>query len=561
MSIFTQPRPEYPRPSLRRRTWVNLNGEWEFGTGDPARFDRRITVPFCAQSPLSGIGHLREDVVWYRRRFQLREADCWYLHFGAIDYRATVWLNDVEVAHHEGGHTPFTADISAAARNGENVLVVRAEDPLADKTIPRGKQYWKANPEGIFYTPTTGIWQTVWLEPLPRHHIRSLELVPDVDAGAVEVSANAEGRLELTVRLEGMIVGRSSGQPGLARIDLERVAVWSPESPTLYDLEVRLFDTAGNETDYVESYFGLRTVTTGEGCFLLNGKPYIQRLVLDQGYFPGGLMTAASDAELRRDIALAKALGFNGARKHQKIEDPRWLYWADVLGFLVWSEMPSFHEYSPDAASRLSAEWKAAVLRDRSHPCIVAWVPANESFGLDSVDATSRAAFLMQLYKLTHELDSTRPVVSNDGWEHARTDLCTLHDYGTPAELTRRFSSIEATLSPPAPARAPYLPGYAYRGEPVLVSEFGGLKLGTSTGWGYQEVPDGTRFLATYHDLVQALMRPGPVEGMCYTQLADVEQEQNGLLTADRTPKIDPALLRPITQTPKERSPAAANDP
>jgi beta-galactosidase/beta-glucuronidase len=545
-------RPEYPRPRLRRPTWINLNGVWEFGSGRAARFDRRITVPFCPQSPLSGIGQLSEDVVWYRRRFQVDRAECWYLHFGAVDYRATVWLNDVEVARHEGGHTPFSAEVTADMRDGENVMLVRAEDALADKTIPRGKQYWKPTPEGIFYTPTTGIWQTVWLEPLPKHHIRHLDIHGDLEAGALTVSADAEGRMELTARLQGTVVGRWSGPAGTARINLDRVAAWSPESPTLYNLEARLFDGAGDETDRVETYFGMRTVETRNGCFLLNGEPYVQRLVLDQGYFPGGLMTAASDTDLRRDIELAKDLGFNGARKHQKIEDPRWLYWADVLGFLVWSEMPSFHEFSAEAAARLASEWKAAMLRDRSHPCVVAWVPANESFGLDSLDDASRAAFLMQLYKMTHELDSTRPVVSNDGWEHALTDLCTLHDYGKPEELKRRYRSLQA-LAQSDSAHAPYLPGYGYQGEPVLVSEFGGLKLAASAGWGYQEVPDRTRFLETYRALIQALMSPGPVEGMCYTQLTDVEQEQNGLLTADRVQKIDPALLQPITQTPKER--------
>lgn len=547
------PRPEYPRPRVRRQAWVNLNGEWEFSAAESAHFDRRITVPFCPESELSGMGALPGDVVWYRRRFHVDRAECWYLHFGAVDYRTTVWLNDVEVARHEGGHTPFSADVTAGIRDGENVLVVRAEDPLADKTIPRGKQYWKPTPEGIFYTPTTGIWQTVWLEPLPKHHVRSLDVHGDLGSGAVTVSVDADGQVEITARLQGTAVGRWSGPAGVGRISLDRVVAWSPESPTLYDLEARLFDGAGVETDRVESYFGLRTVATGDGCFLLNGEPYVQRLVLDQGYFPGGLMTAASDTDLRRDIELAKGLGFNGARKHQKIEDPRWLYWADVLGFLVWSEMPSFHEYSADAADRLAAEWKAAVLRDRSHPCVVAWVPANESFGLDNLDQTNRAAFLMQLYNMTHELDSTRPVVSNDGWEHARTDLCTLHDYGTPDELGRRYRTLEAAIAPSHRAHATYLPGYGYRGEPVLVSEFGGLKLGASAGWGYQEVPVGTRFLETYRALVQALMSPGPVEGMCYTQLTDVEQEQNGLLTADRAPKIDPTLLQPITQTAKER--------
>ncbi|HET9848288.1 MAG TPA: glycoside hydrolase family 2 TIM barrel-domain containing protein [Candidatus Dormibacteraeota bacterium] len=553
MSIVTPPRSDYPRPRLRRAAWINLNGEWDFGSGDPARFDRRIMVPFCPQSALSGIGHLAEDVVWYRRRFRVGQADCWVLHFGAVDYWATVWVNDVEVARHEGGHTPFSADISAAVADGDNVLVVRAEDPLRDKTIPRGKQSWQPVPEGIFYTPTTGIWQTVWLEPLSRHHVSSLEVRADIDHGAVDVAIEAEGEVQLTARLGGTVVGRWSGASGTGRINLDRVATWSPESPTLYDLEARLSDARGTEADRVESYFGLRTVGTRDGCFQLNGEPYVQRLVLDQGYFPGGLMTAASDVGLRRDIELAKALGFNGARKHQKIEDPRWLYWADVLGFLVWEEMPSFHEFSPDAVARLTAEWTAAVRRDRSHPCVVAWVPANESFGLDGIDQANRASLLVELYHLTRDLDASRPVVSNDGWEHALSDLCTLHDYGTPDELQRRYRSLETALAPSSNGRVSYLPGYGYRGEPMLVSEFGGLKLGASSGWGYREVPDSTRFVETYRDLIQALMSPGPVEGMCCTQLTDVEQERNGLLTADRVPKIDPPLLQPITRTPKER--------
>jgi beta-galactosidase/beta-glucuronidase len=538
---------------LQRRSWINLNGEWEFGDGDAARFDRRITVPFSPESPLSGIGRHTGDVVWYRRHFRGRPAEHQILHFGAVDYRATVWVNDAEVARHEGGHTPFSADISDVAREGDNVVVVRAEDPLADKTIPRGKQYWKEKPEGIFYTPTTGIWQTVWLEPLPARHIRSLEFTSDIDAGAVEIAIDADGELELAVRLDGAVVGRCSGATRQARIELDRVAAWSPESPILYQVEARLLDPAGQAVDTVESYFGLRTIGTENGSLLLNGRPYVQRLVLDQGYFAGGLLTAAADEDLRRDIELAKAFGFNGARKHQKLEDPRWLYWADVLGFLVWEEMPSFHEHSPAGEQRLCAEWRQAILRDRSHPCVVAWVPANESFGLETVDDSRRASFLVSLYSMTKGLDQTRPVISNDGWEHAITDLCTLHDYGEPAELRRHYRDVESILAPDGSAHRLFLPGYSYRGEPILVSEFGGLKIGSSGGWGYREAADSAALVQTYGELVEAMMDRGPVEGFCYTQLADVEQEQNGLVTADRTPKVDPALIRPISQTPKLR--------
>lgn len=281
----------------------------------------------------------------------------------------------------------------------------------------------------------------------------------------------------------------------------------------------------------------------------MNGAPYTQRLVLDQGYFPGGLMTAPTDADLRRDIELAKAMGFNGARKHQKVEDPRWLYWADRLGFLVWGEMPSFHEDSPEARRRLTAEWTEVVVRDRDHPCIVAWVPANESFGLGS----GAGPFLDGLYRLTKALDPSRPAVSNDGWEHATTDLCTLHDYGSPAELALRYRTLESALEPHASPRPAYLPGYSHRGEPVIVSEFGGIALAGSGGFGWSEARDPEALLHTYGALVEALMAPGPVEGFCYTQLTDVEQERNGLLTFERQPKVDPSLLRPITQITKKR--------
>jgi beta-galactosidase/beta-glucuronidase len=311
--------------------------------------------------------------------------------------------------------------------------------------------------------------------------------------------------------------------------------------------------TVSTEHDEVTSYFGLREVATRDGYFLLNGEPYVQRLVLDQGYFPGGLLTAASDAALFRDIELAKRLGFNGARKHQKLEDPRWLYWADVLGFLVWAEMPSFHAYSTEAVARLEAEWSEAVARDRDHPSVVVWVPSNESFGLGGVDAETRGRLLLELYELGHRLDGTRPVVSNDGWEHSRSDLCTLHDYGTPDDLARRYRSLASTLDAAGRPRPPYLPGFGYRGEPVIVSEFGGFALAGSGGWGYGEALEPRQFVNAYRQLIEALMDPGPVEGFCYTQLTDIEQERNGLLTFDRRPKLDPEGLAPITQTPKRR--------
>jgi len=547
------PRPEYPRPRLRRPDWINLNGEWEFGAGSRPAFDRHIVVPFCAESQLSGIGEIPGDVVWYRRRFDAPKAERLALHFGAVDYRATVWVNDRELARHEGGHTPFSVDVTEALRARDNVLVVRAEDTLEDKTVPRGKQFWGRRPEGIFYTPTTGIWQTVWLEPLPARHIRALRINPDLAAGAVDFELDADGRAELDASLDGEVVGRWSGVAGRGRIGLERVVPWHPGSPRLYELEARLLDPEGKTVDRVQTYLGLRAVETRDGRFWLNGEPFVQRLVLDQGYFPGGLLTAPDDDSLRRDIELAKSLGFNGARKHQKVEDPRWLYWADRLGFLVWDEMPSFQAYSPQAEERLAAEWADVVRRDRDHPSVVAWVPANESFGLQEIEASVRSRFLVRLYQLTRELDVTRPVVSNDGWEHSLTDLCTLHDYSRPAEVARRYRSLEGALDGTVSGHAPYNPGFEFRGEPLLVTEFGGLQLAGSGGWGYGQVTGGGQLLRAYRGLVEGLMARGPVEGFCYTQLTDVEQERNGLLTFGRVPKVDPGLVRPITETPKER--------
>ncbi len=550
------PRPEYPRPRLRRGEWVNLNGEWRFGFDQP-NFDRKIVVPFAYQSELSGIGRRDlHDTVWYTRRFQVPNADRLVLHFGAVDYRATVWVNDVELAHHEGGHTPFSVDIASVVRSGENTLVVRADDPATDQTLPRGKQYWKEQPEGIFYTATTGIWQTVWLEPLPQACVMSLRLRPKLDEGLLEfevATSDPDADVELHASCGGRQVGSFVGRPGTGRMPLSDVAAWSPESPVLYDLIVRLVDRGGRELDRIDSYFGLRTVAVRDGRVLLNGQPYLQCLVLDQGYFPGGWYTAASDADLRRDIDLAKAFGFNGARKHQKIEDPRWLYWADRLGFLVWAEMPGFHQRSAEAEQRLLDEFAAAIERDRDHPCVVAWVPMNETFGFERpLEADVVANLLVRLYRLAHQLDGTRPVVSNDGWEHALTDLCTLHDYGAPADLRRRYRTLATTLDPEGRPLPPYLPGYHYRGEPVLVTEFGGVALEGSGGWNYGQVATVEELVRSYAEMIDALLQD-PVEGFCYTQLTDIEQERNGLLTFDRRPKIEPSVLRPLTQRAKRR--------
>lgn len=588
----TIPRPEYPRPQFQRNDWVNLNGEWAFafddadagltqrwyetevsalrGHGSP--FNRTITVPFCFQAPLSGIGETAfHDVVWYARTFdsplQSDEQDL-LLHFGAVDYRATVWVNGHKVATHEGGHTPFVADITAVVRPTENVLIVRAEDPSEDVTIPRGKQFWKAESAGIYYTRTTGIWQTVWLEPVSRRRIGSLRMTPQVDVGALDVEIAVHGDTSgLTLRVvasragETVVDERVAVQSSLIdrRLNLRRrtlshgtkaPALWSPEHPNLYDLRLELLDAGGTVLDAVDSYFGLRKVETRDGKVYLNGQPYYQRLVLDQGYFREGILTAPTDGDLRRDVELAKAMGFNGARKHQKVEDPRWYYWADRLGFLVWGEMANADEYSEAYVQRITAEWQEVVLRDYNHPCIIVWVPVNESWGVREISTDLRRVdHLLSLYHLTRSLDGSRLVVSNDGWEHALTDLCTIHDYGDPSQLATRYVDADSAVAQ-RPARRPiYTVGHAYRGEPILITEFGGIALVDEKPghWGYRTVTEPEQLLARYDELIKALRQNETVQGFCYTQLTDVEQEVNGLLTYDREPKIDLERIRKVT--------------
>jgi beta-galactosidase/beta-glucuronidase len=594
--LSTLPRPEYPRPQFRREGWTNLNGEWRFafddenvglaeswhntsardlGTGGTP-FDRTITVPFCFQAKLSGIGETAfHDVVWYARTFEhhLAEDERLLLHFGAVDYRATVWVNGAHVVSHEGGHTPFSADVTHSLLDGENVLVVRAEDPSRDVTIPRGKQYWREKSAGIFYTRTTGIWQTVWMEPVGRRRIDSLRLTPDLDAAALDAEVGVEGFepgmiLRLTVAYEGerVLDDRVGLQSALVERRLPLVTrgeqpaspypgrwgkppYWSPEEPNLIDLRLELLDEEGQPLDAVDSYFGMRKIEVRDGKVYLNDRPLYQRLVLDQGYFPDGVLTAPTDEDLRRDIELAKEMGFNGARKHQKVEDPRWLYWADRLGFLVWGETANAYQYSPDYVGRITAEWQEAVRRDYNHPSIVAWVPMNESWGVPEISTDPRQVeHLLAMYHLTRSLDGSRPVVSNDGWEHALTDLCAIHDYRNAAVLAQRYRTLEASLEDPE-RRPVYAPGYGFRGEPILITEFGGIAFETADPghWGYRTVPGAEELVERYEALVSALLESEVVQGFCYTQLTDVEQEINGLLTYDRRPKAELSRIREIT--------------
>jgi beta-galactosidase/beta-glucuronidase len=554
--VTNVPRPEYPRPRFVRDRWLSLNGTWEFafdpedrGIVDGPRFDHEIVVPFAPEWALSGIGDRGcHTVAWYRRTFEVPaewQDDRVWLRFGAVDYSCQVWVNDALVATHEGGHTPFGCDITKALLADGNVLVVRCADRWNDVTIPRGKQTWMEEPFSIFYTRTTGIWQTVWLEPVPDPHVVDVHVSSDGPRVQFDIELSADAGVEVAVA--GLTVS-GTGRSSVAEAVLDDVPRWSPSDPHLVDAEIRC------GADRVRTYVGLRDIRIEGSRVYLNEQPLVQRLVLDQGYWPDGGLTAPTDDALQDDVAWVKALGFDGVRKHQKVEDPRWLYHCDRSGVLVWSEMANAYAFTAESQRRLGSEWQEVVRRDRSHPCVVTWVPINESWGIPEVRTDSRQqAFARSLYHLTKSLDATRPVVDNDGWEHTDdTDLLTIHDYAqTGQELEREWSDgLPTGLFKP-----PLADGVTYRGQPVLVTEYGGIAYippggGVPEGsWGYGETESsGDAFVGRYRDLTEALRRDQRLAGWCYTQLTDVEQETNGLLTFDRRPKVDPRTIAAINR-------------
>lgn len=576
-----QPRAEYPRPQFARERWLNLNGEWafEFDDGNVGEregwpsgeraFSRTIVVPYCYQSESSGIGETAfHDIVWYRRSFRL-PADYAgsriLLHFGAVDYEARVWVNGKLVASHEGGHTPFQADITDALADGDNALVVRAVDYSRDVTLPRGKQFWEEKSAGIFYTRTTGIWQTVWIEPVAETHVARFRATPDIDNNEVKLQTFVEGAagrdasLRATVTFQGALVSedtfritRSSETRTIAIHDFNDHGLgrwWSPEKPQLYDLRLTLL-VDGQETDAVQGYFGMRKISIEDGVVLLNNRPYEMRMVLDQGYWPTGLLTAPTDEDLKRDVELAKEMGFNGARKHQKIEDPRYLYWADRLGLLVWGEMANAYHFSESYVGRVTREWLEAVERDYNHPCIVAWVPINESWGVTNILVDEQQQqHALAMYHMTKSIDPTRPVISNDGWELVKTDLVTIHDYEWRKDvLAERYSSVDKALGARPGNRWILVPGFPYEGQPILMTEFGGIGFKKSgwEGWGYSGASDDADYEQRLRDVIAPIAQAPLLQGYCYTQLTDVEQEINGLLTYDRQPKIPLERIREI---------------
>ncbi|WP_260857342.1 glycoside hydrolase family 2 protein [Microbacterium sp. 1.5R] len=590
----------YPRPQLRRPQWHSLDGEWRFAYDDAeigmsekwfrhGDLGRTIVVPYPPESALSGIGDPSyHPVVWYARTLSAEEtarhdADArMVLHFGAVDYAATVWINGSQVAAHAGGHSPFSADITDYLDGGDDLVVVRAVDRPLDVGQPRGKQEWLPEPHEIWYRRTTGIWQPVWLEQVAPTHITELfwRVSRGTDSVQLELQTSRPltpgATVEVALSYDGTPLARvstdvhSTGAP-VIEIPLRdqrngqhyEKLTWTPENPRLIDATVTVTD--GDSVDTVGSYLGLRTVGTAAGRFLLNDRPYFVRAVLEQGFWPESHLAAPSDDALRDEVQLIKDMGFNTARIHQKAEDPRFLYWADRLGLLLWGEAPAAYEFTTNAITDLTREWVELVRRDRSHPSVVTWVPFNESWGVRDIltDAPQRA-FSRGLADLTRALDPTRPVISNDGWEHTQSDILTVHDYdGDPETFALRYAdhtALEALFGGYGPShRMMMAEGEADTANlPVMVSEFGGVKFETSPSepaWGYTTSSTVEEFESHLRGIFDALLQSSVLSGFCYTQITDTLQEANGLADENRVPKLPVDVIRSIVAAESHSKP------
>ena len=565
------PLSEYPRPQLTRPQWLDLNGIWEFefdpGLSGQARgllqvdkLNAEIVVPFCPESKLSGLADVDfHPGVWYRRSFSIPQA--WQgqrilAHFGAIDYQASIWVNGSSAGSHVGGYTPFTLDITALLCKGENSIAIFAQDDTRSALQPTGKQSNQYHSYACLYTRTTGIWQTVWLEPVPATYIANLRLTPDLRNSQLHFEAEIaggwnSGTLQAVALLAGEVLGtttvRYAGGRATGCLNLREAVAWAPGSPILYDLLLTLQPISGI-SDKVTSYFGLRSLDIAHGALLLNDQVLFQRLVLDQGFYPDGIYTAPDDAALRNDIAISMGLGFNGARLHQKVFDPRFLYWADKLGYLVWGEFPNWglDLRQPRALEVFLPQWMEALRRDYNHPSLVGWCPFNET------QDDQNPEVLRNVHRITKAFDSTRPVIDTSGYVHVETDIYDSHNYDqNPATFTAAFAPL-AEGGEPFRNRVKF--DAPYVGQPYFVSEYGGIWWNPAQrdeqSWGYGGISGRPRtpeeYLARYRALTETLLQHPRMCAFCYTQLYDVEQEVNGLYTYTRQAKFDPALIHAI---------------
>ncbi len=554
-------RPEHPNPQFERENWCNLNGKWDFefdfgnskkdaGIIEKENWESQINVPFCPESELSGINY--KDfipAVWYRKKVNITKENLdgrVLIHFGAVDYLSEVYVNGKKAGTHRGGYSSFKFDITDFLSEGENTIVVHAVDDTRSGLQPTGKQSTQLLSAGCHYTRTTGIWQTVFLEFVPKSYVKSVKYYPDYLNGMLTVSAvvEGEGEFKVSASFEGKPMGEFSKKASgtvTGEIELSEIHLWEAGNGRLYDLEIAFGE------DKVKSYFGLRNVKLDGYKFLINGKSVYQRLVLDQGFYPDGIYTAATDDALKKDIELSLAVGFNGARLHEKVFEKRFIYHCDKMGYLVWGEYPNWGlDYSdPRALENVSLEWLECIERDFNSPSIIGWCPFNETW--DYERRAQRDDLLRVIYRLTKQFDETRPCLDVSGGFHVETDIYDVHDYEQKVDVFKaKYDRLmtENVLVDPFPDRQ------RYNGEATFVSEYGGIRWSEreeDRAWGYGETPKTKEeLIERYKGLTDALLDNDKMFGFCYTQLYDVEQEQNGLYFYDRRPKFDTEIFKKI---------------
>ena len=567
------PRPEYPRPQFERTDWVNLNGQWtfemDFGASGEQRgwtnskgLSKKITVPFCPESELSGIGYTDFiPCVWYQRNINIPAE--WngkkiLLHFGAADYETKVYVDGKMVGEHKGAGSSFNFDITSYVKAGQQAnLVVRVYDNLRGGMQPGGKQCTALYSAGCSYTRVTGIWQTVWMEAVNEQALKNVFANPDIDQQQLVVRPefyNEGNNNTLTVEVKdgkktvAKRTAQASNQSTIV-LPIKNAHLWSPEDPYLYDVKYTVKNAQGEVIDEVSSYMGMRKVHISGGYFYLNNKPYFQRLVLDQGYYPDGIWTAPSDEALRQDIEMSKAVGFNGARLHQKVFEERYYYWADKLGYLTWGEEASWvlNINNELAVRNFLTEWAEIVVRDRNHPSLVTWTPLNETW---NATPGVYVRFVNDLYDLTKAIDPTRPINDASGDSHVKTDIWSVHDYTREPDKLIANHTIKAGVEPYRNMKGKDFLS-KYEGQPYMVDEFGGLpwipKEERANSWGYgANIDTVEEFYSILEKEIDALKACKHVVGFCYTQITDVEQEKNGIYYYNRKPKFDTARVKAI---------------
>ncbi|WP_345243696.1 glycoside hydrolase family 2 protein [Pontibacillus salipaludis] len=574
---------EYPRPQFKRDQWYDLNGEWEFafdaeevgeidGWAHSAQpFSQQIQVPYAYQSKKSGI-HSNEpyEVVWYKRTFHWEKDNQneLLLHFEAVDYYTKVWVNGQFVGEHTGGHTPFSFSIGTAIQSGENTITVRVEDRNSVEQV-LGKQSWKSTNFLCWYTRTSGIWQPVWMEEVSPVHIQDVNMTPDLTQSSLQLGVKLPRHrkiayLEANVYFKGEWINTAGAwvKPNQQNISMTvnvesdeadfRVFYWSPSNPQLYDITFTL-KSDEHVLDVVDSYFGMRSIEAKGDAILLNDEAFYQKLILDQGYYKDSLMTASFE-EMEADLKKVKEMGFNGVRRHQTIGDRRYMYVCDQLGLVVWAEMPSFFKFTDRSMEAMMNETREMVMKHRNHPSVIVYTVMNESWGVNEIyHRKDQQSFVNALYYQTKALDSSRLVVGNDGWEHTLTDILTIHDYNSNAEdlaVAYRDKEDYVNGSPSKTSRKQnFASGYEYSGQPIVMSEFGGIAYGSGSedDWGYGTRPQNEEeALDRFEQLMKSIMESASIQGFCYTQLTDVEQEVNGLLDHNHEEKFDPKRIYQI---------------